>query len=311
MQRSAEILRMLAAAFSLSAAGLVPASAAGEIGQAAPALEIAEWIKGGPIELSAGKGKHIYVVEFWATWCGPCRVSIPHLSELQKKYKDKGVVVVGVSNETEAVVRSYAEKQGDQMGYAVAVDKQNNTVQRYMDEFGVKGIPHAFVIDLDGRIAWHGHPMALDPVLERMAEKSGESPLAKPRDAYFAAVEEGTRGAELARLTRECVDAAGSNLESLIAFGESLRDAEANQEVHNQTLLTVARAAVKVSKGQSPAANELLAEAWFRAGKPDRAVRYARMALKPQQDEQDKQRRAAALERYAAAAQQQPARGSR
>jgi len=64
----------------------------------AAALKISDWVKGKPVDLAAGKGKQVYVIEFWATWCGPCRTSIPHLTELQKKFKDKGVTFVGVSD---------------------------------------------------------------------------------------------------------------------------------------------------------------------------------------------------------------------
>ena len=78
-----------------------------EIGDPAPALNVAEWIKGPPAVLAEGKGKTVYVIEFWATWCGPCRMSIPHLTELQAKYKGKGVVIIGVSNEQPAKIKDF------------------------------------------------------------------------------------------------------------------------------------------------------------------------------------------------------------
>ena len=67
-----------------------------KLGTPAPPLTGLEWVKNGPVEMKPGT---VYVVEFWATWCPPCRVSIPHLTELQHKYKDKNLVIVGISTE--------------------------------------------------------------------------------------------------------------------------------------------------------------------------------------------------------------------
>ncbi len=63
------------------------------LGQPAPALEMAEWING-EVKPEATKGK-IVVVDFWATWCGPCKAAIPHNNEIAKKYADQGVLVIG------------------------------------------------------------------------------------------------------------------------------------------------------------------------------------------------------------------------
>jgi len=153
-----------------------------ELGEPAPPLKIATWVKGRPVDLAAGKGKTIHVIEFWATWCPPCRTSIPHLTQLQKKFKDKGVVFVGVSNEDLATVKPFVEKMGEQMNYIVAVDDRNRTSQGYMKAFGVNTIPHAFVIDKEGKIAWHGHPMAgLEGVIEQML--AGKYDLEKAKKA--------------------------------------------------------------------------------------------------------------------------------
>jgi len=127
-----------------------------ELGDTAPPLKIATWVKGGPVDLKAGKGKSIYVVEFWATWCPPCRTSIPHLTELQKKYKDKGVVVIGVSDEEASVIKPFVDKMGDSMNYVVAADDGGKTGQAYMQAFGITSIPHAFIVDKAGAIVWEG-----------------------------------------------------------------------------------------------------------------------------------------------------------
>jgi thiol-disulfide isomerase/thioredoxin len=144
------------------------ALAAAELGDPAAPLDMTDWVKGSPVSLAEGKGTNIYVVEFWATWCGPCRTSIPHLTELQKKFKDKGVVFIGVSDEKTDVVKKFVEKMGEQMDYTVAVDG-GKTSEGYMQAYGIDGIPHAFIVDKQGKIVWHGHPMdRLEETLTKM-----------------------------------------------------------------------------------------------------------------------------------------------
>ena len=138
----------------------------GKLGDPASPLTGLTWVKGGPVQITPGT---VHVVEFWATWCPPCRVSIPHLTELQHKYKDKNVVIVGISQEKLEVVKPYVEQRGDQMDYAVAVDPKQTVTAAYMDAFGRGTIPTAFVVDAQGKIAWVGHPMdGLDAVLEKL-----------------------------------------------------------------------------------------------------------------------------------------------
>ena len=118
---------------------------AAELGQPAAPLKIKEWIKGKPVDLASAKGNQVLVVEFWATWCGPCRTSIPHLTELQKKFKDVGFI--GVSDEDAPTVKKFVNKMGDQMDYTVAIDDDRQTSKGYMEAFDQNGIPHAFIVD--------------------------------------------------------------------------------------------------------------------------------------------------------------------
>ena len=146
-------------------AGTVMFGAGLEPGQNAPEIKVAEWVKGGPVSISEGKGKNVYIVEFWATWCPPCRMSIPHLSKLQKEYKNKGLVVVGITRESLATVKPFVDKQKD-MNYNVAVDTAGTTYSKYME--GISGIPHAFIINKEGVVVWSGHPLEMESVVEEV-----------------------------------------------------------------------------------------------------------------------------------------------
>src|SRR5262249_22509158 len=104
-------------ALALGALGFASTTnAAGELGQAAAPLKISDWVKGKPVELAAGKGKQVFVIEFWATWCGPCRTSSPHLTELQKKFKDQGVTFVGGGAEATDTVKWFVARMGGKAG---------------------------------------------------------------------------------------------------------------------------------------------------------------------------------------------------
>ena len=134
--------------------------------KAAP-LEGLTYIKGDAVS-SFEEGK-VYVVEFWATWCPPCIQSIPHLTEIQNEFKNKGVTVIGITNETANIVKPFVEKMADEISYSVALDTQGTAGKKYMTAFGQRGIPTAFVVDGKGNVAWYGHPMdGLDTVLERL-----------------------------------------------------------------------------------------------------------------------------------------------
>lgn len=145
-----------------------------KVGDKAPALTIEKWVKGEPVTgFEAGR---VYVVEFWATWCGPCIASMPHLSELQKAYKAKGLTVIGVTredpNNSLEDVQEMVKEKGDVMGYTVAWDSGGATYNAYMKAAKQNGIPTSFVVDQAGTVAWIGHPMWLDLVIEPVLNKT-------------------------------------------------------------------------------------------------------------------------------------------
>ena len=138
------------------------------IGDYAPQLDL-DYIKGGPVDIRAGRGNKVFIVEVWATWCGPCRYSIPHLTMLQEKYRDDGLVIISISTEEREVVDPFVAKMGDEMDYTVAVDRYGSFYSAYLEPFRVEGIPYAFIVNKTGRIIWVGHPM--DPIVELLLDK--------------------------------------------------------------------------------------------------------------------------------------------
>ncbi len=138
------------------------------VGDKAPPLTIEKWVKGEPVT-GFEKGK-VYVVEFWATWCGPCIRAMPHLTELQKEHKDEGLTVIGVTSvdpgNTLEKVEEFLANRGDQVGYTIAWDKGRETNKAYMDAAYQNGIPCSYLIDREGRVAFIGHPMELDKPLQ-------------------------------------------------------------------------------------------------------------------------------------------------
>ena len=119
------------------------------VGKSLPALKI-KYLGEAP----ALEGKPM-ILEFWATWCPPCRQSIPHLNEVYKKYKDKGLEIVGVTDEDRSTVRSFIKDLP--IDYHIGLDDRNKLGK----DFGVTGIPHAMLINKEGKIVWEGHPMSL------------------------------------------------------------------------------------------------------------------------------------------------------
>jgi thiol-disulfide isomerase/thioredoxin len=171
---------------AIGAACSVAAESTLKVGDPAPKLQTGKWIQGEPVT-GFEKGK-AYVVEFWATWCGPCRESIPHLNETYTKYKDKGLVVIGQDcwEQNDALVAPFVKKMEDKMTYRVALDDKKSDEKgamatTWMAAAQQNGIPTAFVVNTHGKIAWIGHPMTLEEKVldEVLADKYDTEKAAK------------------------------------------------------------------------------------------------------------------------------------
>ena len=143
-------LSLAAAALALAATS--PAFAADKklwaksiIGQHAPELKVEEWVTAPP----ETKGKFV-LIDFWATWCPPCREAIPELNGFQKKFRDR-LVVIGISEEPKDVIAGFAKPKPE---YAFAVDTKGETKK----SLEVTGIPHVLLIDPSGIVRWEGFP---------------------------------------------------------------------------------------------------------------------------------------------------------
>jgi cytochrome c biogenesis protein CcmG/thiol:disulfide interchange protein DsbE len=131
----------------------------------APDFVVEKWLTDEP-EM---KGKYV-LIEFWATWCGPCRRSIPLLNEFHRKYGDE-LVVIGICEEDEAATRTLNERhpQVPPILFYSAIDTQ----KRMKDQLGVWGIPHVILLEPDGYVIWEGFPLQkgyelTDTIIERI-----------------------------------------------------------------------------------------------------------------------------------------------
>lgn len=170
-----------------------------KVGDTAPKMDVAKWVKGAPVN-SFQKGK-VYVVEFWATWCGPCKKSIPHLTKMQKKF-GANVTFTGISvyegqdlkdNKHLDKVASFVKDMGKTMDYTVGADaKEGVMAKSWMEAAGQGGIPTAFIVNKEGKIAWIGHPMVgLGSVLQKVvADKYDVAQVAKDNAALPAIMKE-------------------------------------------------------------------------------------------------------------------------
>ncbi|MBS1713750.1 MAG: TlpA family protein disulfide reductase [Armatimonadetes bacterium] len=130
-------------------------------GKKAPELKIEKWLNGAPESM---KGKILFV-DFWATWCGPCRELIPEVNQWSKKF-GKDIVFVGLSNESEDTVTKFMAST--KMDYHIAVDTKSQTSKA----LGVQGIPHVMIVSPDGIVRWQGFPGSTeDPLTEKVLEQ--------------------------------------------------------------------------------------------------------------------------------------------
>jgi thiol-disulfide isomerase/thioredoxin len=156
------------------------------IGKQAPELQkIKGWINSEPIKLTELRGK-VILLDFWGTWCGPCVQAIPKLIDLHEKYHDKGLVIIGIHDDSmnsvedleKAINKLSKERwEGKKIPFAVALDGGGrckiegtnlSSTGATTSAYGIQGFPTTVLIDKQGRIVDQFYPSANNELLEKL-----------------------------------------------------------------------------------------------------------------------------------------------
>ena len=201
------------------------------VGSKAPPLAVDAWVKGEPVkELQSGTA---YVVEFWATWCGPCIKGIPHLTAMQKEFPAVQFISVAASENGPKEkqldkLKTFVADKGDAMGYSVAYDSDRDMGKSWMEAAEQGGIPCAFIVGKDGVIQWIGHPMEMDKPLAAVVAGTWDLNKAKQSAATEAKAEETNK--ELSKLMRSA-QKSGDYKELLAKIDEAIKSDPKNSQM--------------------------------------------------------------------------------
>ncbi len=288
------------------------------LGDPAPPILVNEMIKGAPVDLAAGKGKQIFIVEFWATWCPPCRETIPHLTKLQKKFRDKGVTIIGISDESAEDVKPFVRKMGRAMDYAVAVDPDHRTYATYMDAYARENIPTAFLVDKEGRVVWVGFPLeGMDEALEKIIAGTYDLAAVQKEVADQEARQQRLMQLNLtfgkylqladtddkqnaAAESVKLLEIAGSDAEMLSNIAWTLLTSSSIKHRDFPLALRVATLGMKASDGKNLSVLDTYARALFESGQVDEAIQQQKKAISLTSDRKIKSALESSLKAYKA-----------
>lgn len=147
---------------------MLPGSSRGAlIGDPAEPLNLQAWLKGPPAAVKPGT--NIFLIEIWQTTGPASRAAITNLNRLQARFQDRGLVVIGVSDEPAEIIGRFLQQEGTNIQYRVAADQHRATAMAYMEPARQIGVPYAFIVGTNGALLWHGHVFAgLDRALDQI-----------------------------------------------------------------------------------------------------------------------------------------------
>ena len=119
-----------------------------KVGQPAPDFSLQD-LSDRPVTLASYRGQKLVLMDFWASWCGPCRMSMPGLQELQEKFKERGLEVLSVDQgDAPDLVRDFIGRK--KYTFHVVLDREGQVGSQY----GIKAIPALILVDKDGLVRW-------------------------------------------------------------------------------------------------------------------------------------------------------------
>jgi thiol-disulfide isomerase/thioredoxin len=299
------------------------------VGDAPPALTLGEWLRGDPIDRF--EEGHIYVIDFWATWCGPCIQAMPHIAALQDQYAGEVTIIgVNIMEYLPVRVQPFLLKMEETITYSVVLDDvppnaqaiEGKMVQTWMAPSGYDDLPLSFIIGKDGRIEWIGYSLdMIDPlgaIVEGNWDREAFAREYNQRMQWVAAAEPIRDELEIASEKKKWKEALAA-CRKLYAIDNTEFASEAAVELNRIAALIVAAPApsaadLGVALEASLQANEItnwtriftistMAEVHFKQGNLERAIELMEKAMELG-DEAEKRHLNIKLEQYSAALEQ-------
>ena len=289
------------------------------IGSTAPAIDVEHWVQDGEGKykpVTEFEKEKVYVVEFWATWCGPCIMSMPHIAQIQADYADKDVQVISVSDEDLDMVKEFLERDNGEgetfadvtKGYCLTTDPDKSVYGDYMEAAGQNGIPTAFIVGKTGEIEWIGHPMEMEGPLADVVDGSWDRAVYAEEMAEMQQVNEAF--AEIRTLLQaDKGDEAAELVDGMIAGAKNPRVKQKLEQVRGQLDQVRLQMAIQGGGEKAAAAFSKLAAAQADSAEGLNALAWMIVTLAEQGAPIDDALTAAATEAAEKAAELEPENG--